>query len=400
MNNLKLIFATGKLLLIFNFLFGQQSSINYFMPLKDSITFYSTRKITRADSLAKIYLDYAIQHGNKVDVADALLTQGEIQNSLYQFEQARENIIESLKYYEGFHDTLGIIKAKLALGMNHNFLNEFDHSIELSREVIKICEANGDSDLLFQGYYSMGRALGWSQYGRNNIDTLNLAISFFKKAQQHITTNYDSLYYLPLFRGFGDAYYKLGNYTEALKYFEMNLRQQLFHKSNGGIINSAYNLGIIYKELGNPDKSIFYLKLGEQYADNLNYAGLHTLYFEIYTYYLLKSDFKNALDYYQKYVEVNDKKLIADKNGAVSRLTMLYQTEKQESQIKDQQADIQIMELEVKNQKVIIFLSFISLSVFIFASYSYYRLYKKNKASSEKNVLLLKEQNHRVKNNL
>ncbi|HEY1054118.1 MAG TPA: sensor histidine kinase, partial [Emticicia sp.] len=108
-----------------------------------------------------------------------------------------------------------------------------------------------------------------------------------------------------------------------------------------------------------------------------------------YTYTLLYEqigNYKKVSEYLKKHFAVKEESINADRDGAVARLRLEYETEKKENQLKEQK---RISKIAVG---IGIFTFLITLILFFF--------FKKYKQLSKENAALVGEQNHRVKNNL
>ncbi|CAG5012214.1 hypothetical protein DYBT9275_05130 [Dyadobacter sp. CECT 9275] len=112
------------------------------------------------------------------------------------------------------------------------------------------------------------------------------------------------------------------------------------------------------------------------------------------------SDHKQALAYYKDYLNVMIQTLNEDREGAISRLSVEYETEKKAAMLASQKKELALQAENLKSQKWLTRLAMIlSLSAIGFGGVFYW-LYRKYRRTSDQNQLLVAEQNHRVKNNL
>lgn len=92
--------------------------------------------------------------------------------------------------------------------------------------------------------------------------------------------------------------------------------------------------------------------------------------------------------------------LMADRNGAVSRLGVEFDSEKQKAELNSKLRELELSQQNERTQRWLL----IVLSALLFgtvgASTIFYRISKKNHRLSRQNEILVQEQNHRVKNNL
>ncbi len=110
-------------------------------------------------------------------------------------------------------------------------------------------------------------------------------------------------------------------------------------------------------------------------------------------YYMETKDLQRAITHLNKFHRHQVKVLQNDRQGAISQLHISHETEKKIAALKLKDQDL------LATQRLLwISGSFLTLSVGL--SFFLFRLNRKNATISKKNALLVKEQNHRVKNNL
>ncbi len=201
----------------------------------------------------------------------------------------------------------------------------------------------------------------------------------------------------------GDFYKRQGDYAKGLVYFQASLKhyQALGHKHQQAAMKQQ--IALTYLSLGQIDKaytvvneaaSIYQqLKISDSFTDK----AFATIYAE---YYRQKEDWKNAYEQVKIMHALDHDQLVSDRNGAVSRLGVEYETEKKEVQLKSQQKELTLGRQVQQNQRrFLAALSVLFLGA-IAASAVFYQLFRKNQRLSHQNATLVREQNHRVKNNL
>jgi two-component sensor histidine kinase len=108
-------------------------------------------------------------------------------------------------------------------------------------------------------------------------------------------------------------------------------------------------------------------------------------------------------DAYQYLLQAHDAEIAElqqDRNGAVARLNVAYETEKKEALIQTQRQTLTLQQATQTAQRRLLWALAVFLTGTIAASVVFFRLSRKNKRISERNAELVREQNHRVKNNL
>lgn len=157
-----------------------------------------------------------------------------------------------------------------------------------------------------------------------------------------------------------------------------------------------------YIKFGQPAKALPYIETVKRAYDTLpptvnNRQHMESAYI---LYYKAIGNWKAASEHTKAFYDLEKNHLIADRDGAVSRLSVEYETEKKEALLKTQK---QQLALQTENQRVQQwFLWAVSALLLVAGGMSvvFYRLSRKNKRISLQNAELVREQNHRVKNNL
>ncbi len=154
---------------------------------------------------------------------------------------------------------------------------------------------------------------------------------------------------------------------------------------------------------GEPDQAWPLLKQAERlYARTevrLDYTDRH--FVETYIgYYKAKGDYRHATEQLEKLQTIARHEAETDRAGAISRLNVEYETEKKEALLKSQQTKLT---LNAQNRRVQQWFLVAVSALFLLATVAsvvFFRLYRQNQRISQRNAELVREQNHRVKNNL
>ena len=118
------------------------------------------------------------------------------------------------------------------------------------------------------------------------------------------------------------------------------------------------------------------------------------------SYYIKAGDWQNAYQNLHRLYSLNNDPQQGEQDITSALLNMKYETQKKEAQLKSQQKEIALRTENERNQRLFLTMAVALLLVAIGVSIAFYRLYRKNQRISRQNEELVKEQNHRVKNNL
>jgi two-component system, sensor histidine kinase PdtaS len=194
--------------------------------------------------------------------------------------------------------------------------------------------------------------------------------------------------------------------AKAIDYFEEALQLSILSKNPFQEGNNLFYLGRAYCILGMPDRGIVYIKKCEQLQKTLPSNAQNStkdksfLVSAYHQYYLAKGNWQKAYQYQQEEATIEKQRILADRDGAVSRLSVSYETDKKETQIRSQQRELTLNQQAQQIQRNFLLALSVLLVGAIVAGVVFYQFWQKNKRLSRQNATLVREQNHRVKNNL
>lgn len=144
------------------------------------------------------------------------------------------------------------------------------HSLELSKEALRLSITTGKNSLISHIYNNTGSA--------NRIQgNYDKAISFHNNALENDRKRGNRAGEALSLNNLGNVYLKQGKYREAITNYErsLNIRQDL--NDNDGVAVSLNNLGLVYKNQGDNDRALSYyqnaLKIFEQAQDPVGRAN-------------------------------------------------------------------------------------------------------------------------------
>lgn len=117
-------------------------------------------------------------------------------------------------------------------------------------------------------------------------------------------------------------------------------------------------------------------------------------------YYIGKGLYKEALAYAEEAIGFERSSYLHDREGAISRLEVEYETEKKQLLLKAREEEIALKNANARMLSGFVLLLSVLSVITLGISIQFYRLYRKNQRTSRQNEILMQEQNHRVKNNL
>jgi two-component sensor histidine kinase len=250
--------------------------------------------------------------------------------------------------------------------------------------------------------------IDWSKMGQNpNLPRSNPDSSLFYTAATEkirmIESYRDSLA-LDLMMDKGFKVWEAGQDTSCLVYF----KKALTMAAQKNVPRSQYKMMIqiivVYTTLGIHEKAWNMLQVAENFLKNAIFKDAHQYQLDLQdaqkNYYKAIGDWQNAFEYGEKAYELERNRYISDREGAVTRLNLEYESDKKDAKLKSQQRELALYAANLTVQRRFLITLGALLILAIGTGIAFYRLYRKNRRISLRNAELVREQNHRVKNNL
>ncbi|MBC7569668.1 MAG: sensor histidine kinase [Spirosoma sp.] len=174
-------------------------------------------------------------------------------------------------------------------------------------------------------------------------------------------------------------------------------------QNSGDRLGMMLNLASAYLTFGQPRPAFNHIRRAKLIADSAYanvYAIQYAVTYHLANYYRATGQWKQALTLTDTLRQWEKRDLIADRNGAISRLSIEYESEKKEARLKSQQEELALQVANQRIQQWFLWAMLASLVGAVGMSVVFFWLYRKNRRISRRNAKLVREQNHRVKNNL
>ena len=233
----------------------------------------------------------------------------------------------------------------------------------------------------------------------HNLDS---ALYYSKKAEFLIQKLNDPIQIADTKRQTGRLY-KVRTPRLALPYFQAALAIYQQYKQYGTMAYVLLELSSTYIQLGEINRAGELLRQVQKLTTEkkLNVYGIQMqLESEYVNYNQTVGNWQQAFEHSQRLLQLKGSMFEANREGALSRLSVEYETEKKEAQLKQQQKELALRNESLKNQQRFLLAMGALLLITVGMSIVFFRLSRKNQRISRRNAELVKEQNHRVKNNL
>lgn len=192
--------------------------------------------------------------------------------------------------------------------------------------------------------------------------------------------------------------------TTAINYFRKSLNIATQTKKAALPFRILNEMATIYLKMDMPKNAWWAIKEAETLLHNSPFKDAITDQIALERffrdYYVKTGNWKKAYEHGERLNGMEHNNYISDREGAVTRLNIEYETEKKEARLKSQQLELSLNAKNLKTQRQFLLAMGALLILAIGAGGAFYWLYRKNRRISRRNAELVREQNHRVKNNL
>lgn len=346
--------------------------------------------------------------GNDLLLADSYIEMSYVQSDMGHTLKATQYVFKALALYERQENKKGMARAFMRIAWQNLVAGKHDDVFIYLYDALEIALDMEDEKLLSTVYHMLGAAYNWTNKYYNEKTNLALNDSFYMWADSAILYDLKAveLRKKHSIRGLhnslnnlGMAYYKkaliTGNGFEESESAHKEAREiRIKNKDLKGLVGSNIKLATIALEKDEIDSAKYYLNHSKSIAEKLDYAlqkmvvyeKLNELYEDI-------GRHDSALFYYKRLTHVKQQTANNEFKQGIKELETKYD-------VAGKEKEIALAEKDLKVQRILLVLSLVFLFLMVIAVFIYYRLYVKNKSLSNRNALLVREQNHRVKNNL
>jgi two-component sensor histidine kinase len=348
--------------------------------------------------LAKVYLEYA-----------------QICYALNESHDEIEYALKARELYTKLKDRKGISTSLVRLARAKLNSMQYDDVLQYLTDAKKIAFELNDSNHTAYVYSHLGAAFNWMksdnsitdpterrkkyiQYSDSAIYYVTKCIEIQTKLKHPaLAVNYNNLG----INLYDRAIVTNKDFSKALEAHRMALKLKTEQKNHKGIASSYQEIGKIYFQQKKIQEGLALIKRSIEIADSLDYTPhLEDAYSDLYKFYFQLGEKDSAYKFQAKHFSVAFKRLNKKNALMLTDMEKKYNNKQKETELLLKTNEIKAKQAQLKLQTGITIVSAVGILILAFFSIFYYSLYKKNRVLNQKNTLLLKEQNHRVKNNL
>ncbi len=326
--------------------------------------------------------------GDKVDIVNSLNQLGSIYWELGDYPQTLEYYKDALTYSEeiDFKKGISMLYNNIA-----NVYADWENKEQAQKYYLKAIVINkelNDTSGLAIAYNNIGELL----LKEKKLDSANF---YYQKSLYLKNKGSDSIRIANTLINLADYYFKKENYQKALNILYKSLKVYQENEELRRVATTINQIAEIYKAQGNLKKAFdnFYKsldiakKLGTLEELKENYYSLYKIYAEVL-------DYKNALEFHEKYIEIKDSLFNERSQKKIIAYQAKYETKEKENQIELLKRDKKLQETRQRNTRNLyigLLVLIVVIAIFIYSRYRVKRRANVKLRQQSKEILSQKE---------
>jgi serine phosphatase RsbU (regulator of sigma subunit) len=351
------------------------------LDAKNEIAFENIllEEYAKADTILKEVLEESVRNNYPKGIGFANRYMGLLNVYTGEFKKATDYYLRALEIWEQSGDATKISMGFSDLGINFYYQENYKKAAYYWENCIK-----NTPDKTTDGFMNNCTNLGQAYVELGKFDE---AIELFKKATGYYSENKKSTSYTNALTGIANIEYKRKNYVKALGYYtEIIKLREGFNTRNNDLATTYLNVSLIYSELNKNKEALEYAIKGyERAKDSEDMSELLHAYNNLNTVYAKNGNFEKAYEFSQLYNVLRDSLNNIENQKQINELDKKYQTEKKEKDNQLLNKQIEIQNIQGKQQELYLIISVIILIMIGFLAAI---LFRQNKQKQEVNLQL------------
>jgi signal transduction histidine kinase len=354
-----------------------------------------TRCIATRNDSALIYANHAIILAEKAGlvkkISVALQELGQYFMTKEDFADAISCFINALKIEEKLNDERRVADLNDELARVYYYQEIFAKALEYHEKAIVIYQNLKDTINIAKvlshiGSLHLSREYCEQRSPEQIQSDCKIAIDYFdqsiilceKKGNlDGVANGYD---------GISAVYNRMNKPEIAIDYIGKALTFYQKNRNTEKISNALYSMGLIYNRLQKYDQALRCFNESNEIALQEKYTdGIQFLYGQIAQTHVNLKDYKNAYNYYLKYMIIRDSVYNKEKSQQIFELETKYQTEKKQDEIKN-------LTLVKRQRTLVIYILIASLLLGFLVSWMYFRNIRNKKIIADQKLEIKEKQ--------
>ena len=272
----------------------------------------------------------------------------------------------ALRTAEEIQDSRIIAYASNSIGIIYTYQKNYDEALEYFNRALELAEAQDNPN----GVAINLNCIAWVYEGQEKYDS---AIVFYEQSLE-VNEQSGNLEGMAIcYNDLGKLYRSIGEYDRSLEYYQ---KSHEIHENTGDLMHIArnqINLGQVYADLGEYQRSLSELysvldiarQLGSKRLLMDCYKHLSTTHEEL-------GNFESSLYYHKNYADYRDSIYNEESSRQIAEFKTLFDTEQKEKDNILLAAEKEVLDAQVKRQRLFVFatgaflLLFTSISIYLF----------------------------------
>lgn len=293
-----------------------------------------------------------------------------------EFSKATNRYLQALAIWEKMNDGRKLAMGYSDLGLNFYYQENYEKAVYYWEMAIKT-----EPDKTVEYYFSNCSNLGQAYIEMGRYDE---AIVQFKKALEFYEKNKQSTGYTNALTGLANVEYKRHHYDNALEYYREIIKLRESAASRSSDLAVVYlNASVVYLDMGKNAEALDYGLRGLEKAresDDKN-EQLHA-YNNLNSVYAKLGNYEKAYEFSQLYNVLRDSLADIESKKQINELDKKYQTEKKEKDNQLLNKQLEIKQIEGRQQQLYLIISVVVLVMIGFVAAI---LFRQNKQKQETN---------------
>jgi two-component sensor histidine kinase len=361
---------------------------------------YHDERMTYARSV----LDKGFKENDSATIAEGYYLLGKREVDKINFAEAYNYFFRALKINEAVRDYYNVGRIYLRLSNLERRSQNYEKSLDYVKDGIRAFSKTTRTEGLASGYIEAGQVFYGFAYQYSSVSPhpayLDSALSYFHKAEKLFLEANKTKELAKISYQLGQIYTSKKD-KKALFYFESALKTNESLQKDSTFFRIQVEIAGAWIALNNPARAKAALTEIEKMTDGFVPPDALEKYHLAYAnYFKATNDWQNAMAHMENAMEFRRRRIESNRKDDLNLLRVQLETHQKDTELRVQQERINSKQKLISQQNIYMSVLLLFFILLVLLSYFLYKNYKKQKKLTERNELLIHEQNHRVKNNL